>query len=299
MRQGLLLSTDLEEPCSSSGFWRDLYQDQSARTDIDVKVSTENVARHDFERGRILAGGRDQYCVQLLTSGDLRGDCDGATISATRGDICVFDLARPYTAQAFSGARLTVIAPRQPIDRVTGGHSLHGLVLREADPMARLLRNFIVDVHAVASALQADDAAAAEAALIEVLTMALARRRPDAAAGAASRLGQRFRERMLEFIDARIADPALNAETLMLRFGVSRANLYRLFAEDGGVASAIRDRRLDAARRRLVGPSTDAVSVTEIGLDFGFSSSGQFSRAFRGRFGVSPSEARAAQPSAL
>lgn len=272
-------------------FWQELYEAPRIPTNINVKNSAKEPRCDDHQRQRIRAGGLDQYCVMLLTSGDLRGDCDGTTITATSGDICVFDLTLPYVSYASSGARLTVIAPRQPIDRVAGGHSLHGLVLRADDPLTRLLRNFIVDVHAVAQGLQADDSDAAEAALIEVLTMAVARRRPETSSGA-SRLGRRFRERMLEFIDSRLADPALNAETLMLRFGVSRANLYRLFSEDGGVASAIRDRRLDAARRALVG--TEAASVTEIALDFGFSSSGQFSRAFRGRFGVSPTEARAA-----
>ncbi|WP_165799278.1 helix-turn-helix domain-containing protein [Caulobacter zeae] len=274
-------------------FWRELYLEPRIFTNIDVKSSTSTRHRDDPERQKIIAGGLDQYCVQLLTSGDLRGDCDGTAITASSGDICIFDLARPYVSEISSGARLTVIAPRQPIDRVAGGHSLHGLVLRADDPLARLLRNFIVDVHAVAGGLQADDSDAAEAALIEVLTMALARRRPETPPAGASRLGHRFRERMLEFIDSRLADPALNAETLMLRFGVSRANLYRLFAEDGGVASAIRDRRLDAAWLALVG--TEAASVTEIALDLGFSSSGQFSRAFRGRFGVSPTKARAAR----
>lgn len=293
MRQGLLLSTELKEPCSRSMFWQELYEEPRIPTNIDVKNSAKEPRRDDHERQRIRAGGLDQYCVMLLTSGDLRGDCDGTAITATSGDICVFDLTLPYVSYASSGGRLTVIAPRQPVDRVAVGHSLHGQVLRADDPLARLLRNFIVDVHAVAGDLQADDADAAEAALIEVLTMALARRRPDTAKAGASRLGRRFRERMLAFIDSRLADPALNAETLMLRFGVSRANLYRLFAEDGGVASAIRDRRLDAARRRLAG--AEAASVTEIALDFGFSSSGQFSRAFRGRFGVSPTEARAAR----
>ena len=81
-------------------------------------------------------------------------------------------------------------------------------------------------------------------------------------------------------------------EELMREFDVSRTHLYRIFADKGGLASAIRERRLDAAFHRLRRAEAIDISITDVALDLGFSSSAQFARAFRARFAMSPSEAR-------
>ena len=65
-----------------------------------------------------------------------------------------------------------------------------------------------------------------------------------------------------------------------------------MFADEGGVATVIRERRLDAAYRRIAGSSGAPGSMTSIAYAIGFSSGSQFLRAFRARFGVTPSEVR-------
>lgn len=105
-----------------------------------------------------------------------------------------------------------------------------------------------------------------------------------------------LRRRVLDFITANLAEPKLGPAFLMRRFQISRAHLYRMFQMDGGVASVIRDKRLDAAYRQLLQRSSQTLSITEIAYDLGFSSSGHFLRAFQARFGVTPSEARQQGP---
>ncbi|MCK2046341.1 helix-turn-helix domain-containing protein [Chromohalobacter sp. TMW 2.2299] len=73
--------------------------------------------------------------------------------------------------------------------------------------------------------------------------------------------------------------------------GVSRANLYRLFADEGGVARYIQCRRLAAARRRLEDPS-DLSGIGEIATQHGFNNPAHFSHRFRELFGISPRELR-------
>jgi AraC-like DNA-binding protein len=52
--------------------------------------------------------------------------------------------------------------------------------------------------------------------------------------------------------------------------------------------------RLDAAAAVLADPARDAAPVIEVALECGFNSIGPFNRAFRGRFGVTPTQFRAA-----
>ncbi|AFQ52074.1 helix-turn-helix domain-containing protein [Burkholderia cepacia] len=78
----------------------------------------------------------------------------------------------------------------------------------------------------------------------------------------------------------------------MCRFRISRAPLYRAFAEDGGVTRLIRNKRLDAAYLALRYQRGPARPIGAIAAEYGFSSSAQFLRAFRSHFGFTPSDAQ-------
>jgi AraC-like DNA-binding protein len=104
---------------------------------------------------------------------------------------------------------------------------------------------------------------------------------------------QMLRQQLLEFIEANLYERELGPALLMQRHQVSRAHLYRIFADDGGIAKIIRDKRLDAAYREIaLGAKTAGKSITDVALRLGFSNSSQFARAFQRRFSMTPREAR-------
>jgi AraC-like DNA-binding protein len=72
---------------------------------------------------------------------------------------------------------------------------------------------------------------------------------------------------------------------------LSRAKLYCLFVEFGGVQHYIRDRRLDAVLRDIC--QRRDLSISAAAHRYGFSNDRQFQRAFRARFGTTAKDARA------
>jgi AraC-like DNA-binding protein len=110
-------------------------------------------------------------------------------------------------------------------------------------------------------------------------------------------LAQVPRRLVLEFIDSNLTEPKLGPALLMSRFRVSCADLYRMFAADGGVATPVRERRLEAAYRELMRSDRPSRSIVGIAYDLGFSSSGQFLRAFRHDTQRSPTKRPCACPS--
>ncbi|MCX4198929.1 helix-turn-helix domain-containing protein [Methylobacterium organophilum] len=78
--------------------------------------------------------------------------------------------------------------------------------------------------------------------------------------------------------------------------GLSRTSLYRAFAETGGIAAAIRDARLDLARRRLEARRDDKVRIASIAYACGFTDVPTFNRGFRKRFGLAPGDLRPTLP---
>ncbi len=99
-------------------------------------------------------------------------------------------------------------------------------------------------------------------------------------------------------IARRMHDPALAPQDIQRALGLSRTSLYRAFAETGGIATAIRDARLDLARRRLEAARDGKVRIASIAYACGFTDVPTFNRGFRKRFGLAPGDLRPAQPQA-
>jgi AraC-like DNA-binding protein len=263
----------------------------------ELTLASVRFNQQSYMRNRqtIVRSGLEHYLLQIVTDGAMTADCDGVSILARPGDIWLFDLARPYRCNAEAGSRITLVLPREPIDRANGGRSAHGLVLPAAHPLTGLLRRYLIDLHETAGGLASDDLRAMEVATADFVISVINRRLGGGSRHSSST--DRVRQRMLEFIDAHIDDPQLGPDMMVRHFQMSRAHLYRFFAERGGVAAFIRNRRLDAAYRMLRMPSSGRRTITDIAFKLGFANSGHFARAFAGRFGVTPSRLPGAWPS--
>jgi AraC-like DNA-binding protein len=102
-------------------------------------------------------------------------------------------------------------------------------------------------------------------------------------------------ERVLVYMEQRLADPGLNPEGIAAAHRISRRYLYKLLAAQGHTVSGwIREQRLARCRRDLTDPALDHLPVGAIGGRWGFADPAHFSHAFKAAYGMSPREARAA-----
>lgn len=94
-------------------------------------------------------------------------------------------------------------------------------------------------------------------------------------------------------------DPDLSVWSLATRAGVPEYVLRRLIHERLGhrhFAAYVNDHRLREVAERLVDPQLARRPILTLALEAGFGSIGPFNRAFRERYGVTPSEYRAGAP---
>ncbi|NVZ71915.1 helix-turn-helix domain-containing protein [Pseudomonas costantinii] len=97
-----------------------------------------------------------------------------------------------------------------------------------------------------------------------------------------------------QHIQEHLDDPSLSCEQVAAAAGISSRHLARLFAQEGGAPSRyLQEKRLERARQLLASPRGSRLDIAEIAYRHGFSSQAHFARAFKGRFGMTPSEARA------
>jgi AraC-like DNA-binding protein len=114
-------------------------------------------------------------------------------------------------------------------------------------------------------------------------------------AGQATAMTQReaLRERIRQYVTEHLGDPGLTVESIAHALNCSRRHLYNAFAEEeDGVAGCILRRRLEACRKAFDDAANRHRSITDIALGFCFSNMAHFSRVFRARLGVPPSDYR-------
>lgn len=80
----------------------------------------------------------------------------------------------------------------------------------------------------------------------------------------------------------------LGVDTILNNFGVSRASLYRLFDDYGGVRQFISERRLLRAVFDIAKGPIKRGAISDVAERWGFSSGPNFNRAIRREFGVAP-----------
>jgi len=99
--------------------------------------------------------------------------------------------------------------------------------------------------------------------------------------------------RVERFIRANLKHPDLSPGFIAAGCGISTRYLHDLFRDvNGTVSQHIRDQRLIAARDRLEASGTvrSPVRIADVAYRFGFSDQAQFSRLFKARFEITPSE---------
>src|SRR5258708_32304072 len=102
--------------------------------------------------------------------------------------------------------------------------------------------------------------------------------------------------RVLEYIDRHL-DEQLELDSLAKVAAFSPFHFHRLFTAWFGetLGDYVRRRRLETAAMRLV--AQPRLTVTQVALSVGFGSTEAFARAFKTRFGSTPTEWRQAQGS--
>lgn len=165
--------------------------------------------------------------------------------------------------------------------------------LAEERGLARLFADYLAVLADRLGELDEADLPAVEQATIELFVAVLASSGGVAARGGAAGARATHLRRLCQRIEARLADPELSLVAVAAEDGISPRYLQKLFTAAGLKFSGyVRERRLERCYADLVSPIHAQLSVSEIGYRWGFGDAPHFSRAFRARYGLPPSQHR-------
>ena len=314
LMQRLLSTADVADR-DRLAYWTDMVCDAYVQLDCDPgagvssiagEIAVDRLATLELSRvtstaqyvrrtpARIAGASEDYFLVSIQSQGRGRVSQDGRDALLEPGDFALYDSTRPYTL-TFDGdfQQYVLMLPgptlrtvlrqteRLTATTVTGlrgaGHLMIGMI-----------RTLAADIHTLAP----ESAAAVADSVTQILIAGLAAL-PDARSEALSQCRAFHREQVRALVRERLPDPALSVGTIAHELRLSPSTLHRAWAgEPCSLSDWIWAQRLDAARRDLCNPVLAARSVSQVAFSWGFNDAAHFSRAFRARFGCSPSDLR-------
>ena len=256
-----------------------------------------SASRHRADRTGTDLGAREAGCILLnvVTEGSVRVSQDGRQAILRRGDFAIHDATRPYSL-VFDTAFSQVIfcLPRQLLRQRMGCFNHFTAVRVPGDlQLGQVASHFMINV----ARLHWTDPASAEAQrlslqVIDLVALALSMQRDTPLRESSSTHRSALLYRAKAFVEVHLS-AELNPAMVAAALGCSARYVNDLFAdEETTLGRYVLERRLGQCRLHLARPS-DHRQIGEIAYAWGFASLSHFSRSFKDRFGLSPTEYRA------
>jgi len=233
----------------------------------------------------------DHFVITLGRSGKTRLNVEDTVRDVPAGLPFVLSLGHEMISERGPGDRIQLYLPRDGFREIAPAlDAARGMVV--TGPLGTLLAEFLELLERNLQQIDLANAASLKDAVGSMIAACIAPS-PDRIAAAKGQLDVGRLEKVRRVVRRELCSPSLGPDLLCRLVGMSRATLYRLMENQGGVARYIRRERLLESRAALCDPVGDK-SIAAIADELCFSDASEFSRAFRREFGTSPSDVRAA-----
>lgn len=137
-----------------------------------------------------------------------------------------------------------------------------------------------------------DERATLEGPTLDLVRMLLTRPVEDTPVGREA-AARSLATRIEEYVSTRLGDPDLSVRSIAEVFSISQRYVYSILARLGiDLGDLIRERRLEQAVQMLEDPAHALTTIAAIAHRWGYPDHSHFSRTFRARYGIAPSEWR-------
>jgi AraC-like DNA-binding protein len=216
----------------------------------------------------------------------------GAQVVLNPGEWSIYDASRPYVVVNPEAIEfLAMLVPRERLINANANISRYLLQRSSATVgLGRLICAYLGVLLDEMSGLDADSERQLVDSAIELVQLAVAGRNRIGRAMGATVVSK---DRIKAYINRHLRDPGFSIESIADVMHCSKRHLHKMFNEESDTISHfLWNARLERCRADLGNPQLRGQSITAIAFSWGFNNAAHFSRCFKARFGLSPSEHR-------
>lgn len=300
------------------GAFRDVVQDAFMSWTIEIdpdnvfdarveclSTDTEAVARGTntpiiaFRGAReIQKSSSDSYYANFVLAGELNIEQAGRSFDLRRGDLIVYDSSLPLKMTQRSSKIFDHLAFRIPKEKLNQSPHIESLLRHAVIRSDKMMTPLCSCLNFLAQNLVSSGSGEMRA-LYDTCTLLM----PLSASHLMDETtrGEDFDippkhyvSELLSYIDTHIGEMELSPRSAADRLGISVRYVHKLFAITGTTFSAhVLAKRLDLVRRDLICTDSYSQPISTIAYRWGFNDISAFIRAFKRKYGCSPSEYRA------
>jgi AraC-like DNA-binding protein len=240
------------------------------------------------------AGDCETLLVNIQRRGYGRVSQDGRLATLAPGDFAIYTSSRPYELSFDGDFEQTVLM--LPAASVMDVHHDIGRLSAIKVPShheATQVMTALADLaYRAEGRLPVELTAALTDAIRKALQVSLSHLQPTTPPS--GNLERYHLVRVRAFVSANLGDTALSARMIAQGIGLSVSHVHRLFRhEPQTLMEFVWEQRLAASHRALASGCEPPLSIGEIAWRNGFSDLSHFSKSYRRKFGISPSDSRA------
>lgn len=238
----------------------------------------------------------DGIYANFILSGELNVEQGGVSVLAKQGDLVVYDSELPVTHTG--GGRhyedLSFLIPKSRFATVPRLEDHFRNILLSPGKMISPLSSCLSYLGGNLSTASEEELTALFDAFVSLLPVAAGCFYADKKqeAGPVAPASHMLRE-ILEFVNRSIADVDLSPRRTAEHFGISSRYVHKLFAVSSTTFSSyVLAKRLEHVRGDLLSPSCRSQPISILAYRWGFNDLSSFNRAFKNRYGCSPTRFR-------
>jgi AraC family transcriptional activator of tynA and feaB len=273
---------ELARPVSGQGFRARL------RVDAAASVQTCRVASSSHAVRRVTRACGYELGIMKIIRGGTRVEQAGAVSELGASDVVLFDNSRPYTLEMSSNFEHALLL----VDRKAWAPEIAELEKRPLGKLpdtaaTRILSGMLDNMIRLAPGMDGGEIEQLALPLTQLAAASLERRSSESPTR--SHISTALFKRVCGDIRARLTEPDLSPGELAHHHGISLRYLHKLFAQHGlSVMQFVRNERLAQCASDLRA-CTGRPHIGLIAARWGFDDDATFRRAFRTRYGISPS----------
>lgn len=233
----------------------------------------------------------------FVLAGELQIEQHGRRNVARRGDVILYDSAYPLTLKEQHDHHyedLPFMIPKAEFADVHGLEDVFGNVVLRRGSLIRPLSSSLAFLAENLSSLSCVEVAGLFDACVSLLPIAVGYAERERKETSDIPQANQSLRAILDFINRHIGSTALSPQVAADNLGITVRYVHKLFAaKHMTFGSYVTSKRLDLIRRDLISPSCRYEAISVLAFRWGFNELSTFNRAFKQRYGITPSQYRA------